>query len=260
MKLQLYRPLVFLDLETTGPSIYTDRIVEIGLLKIFPDGTRETFESLVNPGMPIPPETTAIHGISDNDVAQAPPFERIADKVLAFLEGSDISGFNVLKFDLPILSEELLRYGKRLVLDETRVVDSMILFHKMEERNLQAALRFYCRSEEPVQHRALADASASLRVLEGQLEHYGALIPDIEFLAEFTTGKLPPDWEGKFVWGLDGEPYFAFGKYKGKSLREAFLQEPSYYYWMMEKDFLLSTKAMITEKFYQLYPHKKPAT
>lgn len=257
MKLQLFRPLVFLDLEATGSSIYTDRIVEIGLLKILPDGTRETFESLVNPGMAIPKESTAVHGITDEQVSDAPTFADLAEKVISFLENCDLSGFNILRYDLPLLMEELLRCGKKLSLEHVRVVDSMAIFHKMEERSLQAALRFYCRSEEPVAHRALADADASRRVLEGQLERYGELLPDLEFLSHFACGGLPPDWEGKFVWGLDGEPCFAFGKYKGKTLREAFLQEPSYYYWMMEKDFLLSTKAMITEWFYQLYPHKR---
>ncbi|MCS6979821.1 MAG: 3'-5' exonuclease [Flavobacteriales bacterium] len=257
MPFPLSRPLVFLDLETTGPNIYSDRIIEIGLLKLYPDSRQESFSSLVNPGFPIPSAATAVHGLTDADVAQAPSMESLTDTVRQFIQDADLAGFNIRKFDLPMLCEEFLRCGKELQLQGVRVVDCQTIFHKMEERTLRAALRFYCQEEAQDAHRALADAQATRRVLEGQLRRYPELLADLDFLSEFSGGALPPDWEGKFEWGPDGEPWFAFGKYKGKSLREAFMQEPSYYYWMMEKDFLLSTKAMITAHFCRLYPHKK---
>ncbi|MCS6981396.1 MAG: hypothetical protein NZM65_04285 [Flavobacteriales bacterium] len=151
-----------------------------------------------------------------------------------------------------------MRSGIHWEMGGVRIVDSMMIFHKMEERTLGAALQFYCGEEQRQPHRALADAEAAGRVLEAQLKKYPHLLCEVDFLAEFSTVILPPDWEGKLEWGLDGEAYFRFGKHKGKSVRAAFLEEPSYYYWMMKKDFLLSTKEFITRIFYSLYSHKKP--
>lgn len=247
MKLHLDKPLAFFDLETTGTNIFKDRIVEIAILKMNPDGTKETFHSYVNPEMEIPYESSAIHGIFEKDIADKPKFGELAADITAFLKGCDLSGYNALRFDIPVLLEEFLRCGIDFDMDKRRFVDVQVIFHRMEERTLKAAYMFYCNKDLSNAHSALADTEATAEVLEAQIDRYPQLINSIDFLHEFTNIRKNADWEGKFTLDKQGNPVFSFGKHKGKTVQQAFIDEPGYYKWMMEKDFLLSTKNMITK-------------
>lgn len=247
MKLHLDKPLAFFDLETTGTNIFKDRIVEIAIHKINPDGTEETFHSRVNPEMEIPYESSAVHGIFKKDIEDKPFFASIANDVIEFLKNADLSGYNALRFDIPVLLEEFHRCGIEFNMENRRFVDVQVIFHKMEERTLKAAYRFYCNKELTDAHSALADAQATAEVLQSQLEKYPQLINSVDFLHEFTNIRKNADWEGKFTLDNQGNPVFGFGKHKGKTVQQAFIDEPAYYRWMMEKDFLLSTKHMVTK-------------
>lgn len=252
MKLHLDKPLAFFDLETTGTNIFKDRIVEIAILKLNPDGTEEIFHSRVNPEMNIPYESSAIHGIFENDIVEAPTFAAIANDVVEFLRNTDLSGYNALRFDIPVLLEEFLRVGIDFNMDARRFVDVQVIFHRMEERTLKAAYRFYCGKELTDAHSALADTRATAEVLRAQIDKYPELINSVDFLHEFTNIRKNADWEGKFTQDSQGNPVFGFGKHKGKTVQQAFIDEPAYYRWMMEKDFLLSTKNMVTKIHKQL--------
>lgn len=252
MKLHLDKSLAFFDLETTGTNIFKDRIVEIAILKLNPDGTEETFHSRVNPEMKIPYESSAIHGIFEKDLVEAPTFSAIAGHVVEFLKNADLAGYNALRFDIPVLLEEFLRSGIDFNLDARRFVDVQVIFHRMEERTLKAAYRFYCGKELTDAHSALADTRATAEVLVAQMDKYPELINSVDFLHEFTNIRKNADWEGKFSIDAQGNPVFGFGKHKGKTVQQAFIEEPAYYKWMMEKDFLLSTKNMVTKIHKQL--------
>lgn len=212
-----------------------------------PDGTKETFHSYVNPEMEIPYESSAIHGIFEKDIADKPKFGELAADITAFLKGCDLSGYNALRFDIPVLLEEFLRCGIDFDMDKRRFVDVQVIFHRMEERTLKAAYMFYCNKDLSNAHSALADTEATAEVLEAQIDRYPQLINSIDFLHEFTNIRKNADWEGKFTLDKQGNPVFSFGKHKGKTVQQAFIDEPGYYKWMMEKDFLLSTKNMITK-------------
>lgn len=236
MRLKLERPLAFFDLETTGVKVGTDRIVQIAIVRLMPDGSRQQYETLVNPGMPIPPESTRIHGITDLDVAMAPRLEDIAKEVMSELAGCDLAGFNCLRFDVPLLSEELLRVGHNWDHASLRVVDVQRIFHKMEPRNLSAALKFYCGREHTGAHEALADVQATADVLLAQMERYGDLPMDVAGLGELSGDReRTPDAGGKLMFDDLGQVCLGFGKYRGWTLETIGRNDPGYLQWLMTK-------------------------
>lgn len=247
MKLNLKRPLVFFDLETTGVDPAKDRIVEISLVKVHPNGDEETKTRRINPGMPIPPASTAIHGITDEDVKDEPKFEQIAKSLAGFLEGCDLAGYNSNKFDVPVLAEEFLRAGLDIDLKKKRFVDVQNIFHKKEQRTLVAAYKFYCDKDLTNAHSAEADTIATYEVLKAQLDRYDDLENDVEFLAEYTEHNSCADYAGRILFDNNGVEIFGFGKHKGRSVAQVFREEPSYYSWMMNGDFPMYTKKVITE-------------
>ena len=247
MKLNLKRPLVFFDVETTGVDPAKDRIVEISLVKVFPDGTEEVKTRRLNPGIPIPPESSAIHGITDDDVKDQPHFEQIAKSLAAYIEGCDLAGYNSNKFDIPVLAEEFMRAGVDFDLKRCRFVDVQNIFHKMEQRTLVAAYKFYCDKDLEGAHSAEADTLATYEVLKAQLDRYSELENDIDFLARFTEQNKCADFAGKILYDKDGHEIFGFGKHKGRRVADVFREEPSYYAWMMNGDFPKYTQRVITE-------------
>lgn len=236
--LKLERQIAFIDVETTGISPRSDRIVELSILRIQPDGSEEYKSHRVNPEVPIPAEATAVHGISDADVAGEPVFRRYAKGVCDFLEGCDIAGFNVIKFDLPFLEAEFARAGVDFSHRGRYLVDSMVIFHQRERRDLEAAYRKYCGGEMENAHHAEEDAKASAEVLDGQLDAYEDLPRDVPALCELccTVGDNSIDREGKFVW-VDGEAVCNFGKHKGRRLKDIAEQVPDYLDWICRQDF-----------------------
>ncbi|MCU0460582.1 MAG: 3'-5' exonuclease [Bacteroidales bacterium] len=247
MELKLKRPIVFLDLETTGLNVSSDRIVEISFLKINPNGKEQRMTTLVNPEMPIPPKVTALHGISDADVANAPAFKEIAKNLAAFMEGCDLAGYNAIKFDIPVLAEEFLRTNNDFNFRKRKYVDVQVIFHKKEQRTLAAAYQFYCKKELKNAHTAEADTIATYEVLKSQLDMYRDLENDIEKLSEFSSFNNNADFAGRIIIDENGIEIFNFGKHKGRSVEAVFREEPSYYAWMMNGDFPLYTKKVLTE-------------
>jgi DNA polymerase-3 subunit epsilon len=248
MKLNLKNPLVFFDLETTGINISRDKIVEASFLKVYPNGKEEIRTYRINPEMHIPEESTAIHGITDEDVKDCPTFKQLAKTLADFLEGCDMAGFNSSRFDVPMLAEEFLRAGVEFDISKRKFVDVQIIFHKKEQRTLEAAYRFYCDKELDNAHSAEADAVATYEVLKSQLERYPDLVNDINVLSkEFSSFNDNVDFAGRIVLNKKGVEVFNFGKHKGKAVAEVFKKEPSYYAWMMEGDFPLNTKQVITK-------------
>ena len=246
MKLNIKNPIVFVDLETTGIDIIRDRIVEIAVLKIHVDGKEEMKIRRVNPGMPIPPETTAIHGITDEDVKNEPSFKEIGKSLVQFIEGCDFAGFNSNKFDFPLLAEEFLRADIDFDLKKRKFIDVQTIFHKMEKRTLVAALKFYCEKELENAHSAGADSTATYEVLKAQLDRYPDLKNDVDFLADFSAQTKNADFLGRIIFDENGVEVFNFGKHKGKSVVEVLEKESSYYAWMMNGDFPLYTKRVLT--------------
>ena len=247
MELQLKRPIVFLDLETTGTNIGTDRIIEIALLKVHPGGKRESKVHRINPTIPIPAETTKIHGIADEDIKDAPTFKQLSQDFVAFLGGADLAGYNSNKFDIPILIEEFTRAGIDFPIADRKLVDVQNIFHKMEQRTLSAAFKFYCDKDLINAHSAEADTMATYEILLAQLNRYDSLKNDVDFLSQFSSVNKNADLAGRIIFNENGEEVFNFGKYKGKSVREVFKTEPSYYDWMMKGDFATNTKNVITQ-------------
>lgn len=247
MELKLKRPVVFLDLETTGINVSADRIVEISLLKISPNGKEQWMTTRVNPEIPIPPKVTAIHGISDEDIKDAPAFREIAKNVATFIEGCDLAGFNAIKFDIPVLAEEFLRTEIDFNFRKRRYVDVQVIFHKKEQRTLAAAYQFYCHKNLENAHSADADTAATYEVLKSQLDRYPDLENDIEKLARFSSFNSNADFAGRIIFDDDGIETFNFGKHKGRHVEDVFREEPSYYAWMMNGDFPLYTKKVLTE-------------
>ncbi len=237
MALSLQRPLAFFDLETTGIKIGRDRIVQIGIVRLLVDGTRTSYQTLVNPGIPIPAEATAVHGITDADVADAPALEDVAREVLDELVGCDLAGFNCLRFDIPFLAEELHRVGRDWDSSALRVVDVQRIYHKMEPRNLGAALKYYCGREHEGAHDALADVQATADVLLAQLERYpDALQGDVAFLGELSGDRQrSPDAAGKLKFDDKGNVCLSFGKYQGWTLENIGRNDPGYLQWLMTK-------------------------
>jgi DNA polymerase-3 subunit epsilon len=247
LELKLKRPVAFIDLETTGINIISDRIVEISVLKILPGGEEIWFESLVNPGIPIPPKVTAIHGISDSDVEKAPLFREIARNLTTFLEGCDLAGYNANKFDIPVLAEEFLRANIDFDFRKRQYVDVQVIFHKKEQRTLSAAYQFYCDKKLENAHSASADTQATYEILKAQLDRYADLENDIEKLSAFSAYNSSADFVGRIIYDENGSEVFNFGKYKGVAVEKVFKDDPSYYSWMMNGDFSLYTKKVLTE-------------
>jgi DNA polymerase-3 subunit epsilon len=250
MKLNLKRPIACVDLETTGISITQDRIIEISIIKIFPDGTKEIKTRYINPQMPIPAEATAVHGISDSDVANEPTFKELANGIKQFLENCDLCGFNSNRFDFPILTEEFLRVGMEENFKDKHLVDVQQIFFKKEPRNLTAAYKFYCEKELQNAHSAEADALATFEILLAQLDKYSDLQNDVESLGNFSKGEDFMDYSRR-VKIVQGKPVFNFGKYKDKSVSEVLQKEPQYYDWIMKGDFALDTKNVISKLFHE---------
>ena len=255
MNLNLERPLLFFDIESTGLNIASDSIIELCFVKILPDGEQRVKTWRVKPWdyervcqRPINPSAQAVHGISAEDLADCPTFFQIAEEVIEWLSGSDLAGFNSAKFDLPMLAEEIERVRKfkgvemDINLHEKKMVDVQTIFHKMEPRNLKAAYRFYCGQELENAHAAEADTLATYEVLKGQLDRYPDLKNDTTFLANFSTLQKNVDYAGRLVFGENNEPVISFGKHKGRTAREVYMTEPSYFSWIENGDFTLDTK------------------
>ena len=247
MELNLTRPICFFDLETTGTDVSRDRIVEISILKVWPNGNRESKTYLVNPTIPIPAASTAIHGISDERVAQAPTFKELAKQIHAMIKDSDLAGYNSDRFDIPLLAEELLRAGVDFDLKNRVTVDVQTIFHKMEQRTLSAAYKFYCKKELDNAHTAAADTEATYEILKAQLDTYSDTLPnDIKQLSEFTTRSQIADFAGFIAYNDKGEENFTFGKNKGRKVEEILEEEPGYFGWILNADFPLYTKKVLT--------------
>lgn len=259
MKLNLKNPLAFFDLETTGINISSDRIVEISVLKISPNGEEERRTDLINPGMPIPPESSMIHGIYDKDVENAPSFREIAKNLANFLKGCDLAGFNILKFDVPMLVEEFLRADVSFDISKRKLLDAQKIFHLMEKRNLSAAYKFYCNKTLDNAHSAEADTQATYEIFKRQIELYngqtvedmqgnklGVIENDMDTIHNITFQNVV-DLAGRMVLNEEGIEIFNFGKHKGKSVAEVLDKEPMYYDWIQKNDFTLDTKRKLTE-------------
>ncbi|MFP4488510.1 MAG: exonuclease domain-containing protein [Bacteroidales bacterium] len=247
MELNLKRPLAFFDLETTGMNIAKDRIIEISVVKIHPGGKEEWFTKRLNPGIPISPQATAIHGISDDDVKNCPSFKEIGKDLAGFLEECDLAGYNAIRFDIPLLAEEFLREQIDFDIRKRRFIDVQIIFHKKEQRTLSAALQFYCKKELMEAHSARADTEATYEILKAQLDRYNDLDNDVDKLAEFSKQNRFADLAGRIVYNAKGREVFNFGKHKGKAVEEVLRSEPSYYAWMMDGDFPQYTKKVLSE-------------
>jgi len=247
MLLHLNRPLVFFDLETTGINTSKDRIVELSYLKIFPDGKKESHTWRVNPQMPISPQATAVHGITDEDVKDCPPFQDLARTLAKLLEDCDLAGFNLNRFDVPLLAEEFLRAGVDVDLSKRKCIDVLTIFHKMEPRNLIAAYRFYCGKELADAHQAEQDTLATYEVLTAQLERYPDLPNDVEALSAYSSFTNNVDFAGRMIFNENGEEVFNFGKYKGQLVVNALKRDPGYYSWIMQGDFSGDTKKKLTD-------------
>lgn len=259
MELNLLKPLAIIDLETTGINVATDRIVEISIVKINTDNTHEVFTRRVRPGIPISEEAQKVHGISEEDLKDKPPFNQIAQEVANFIGNADLGGFNAIKFDIPLLMEEFLRADSDFSLRGRKIIDVQNIFHKMEPRNLAAAYRFYCKNELRNAHSAEADAMATYEILKAQLDFYKEtpfeeqdgkttypIQNDIQMLSEFSFHNRNADLAGQIIFNELGEEVFNFGKYKGRLVEEVFRKEPQYYDWMMKSQFPLYTKKIIT--------------
>ncbi len=247
--LQLTRPIAFIDLETTGVSLSTDRIVEIAVIKLLPDGTRQVKRKLINPQMPIPKASSDIHGITDEMVKDAPSFKQVANEVKMFIDGCDLGGYNSNRFDIPILMEEFLRVGLDVDLSKRKMVDVQHIFYTMEPRTLSAAYKFFCEKELVDAHSAEADVSATIDVFLAQLQKYTNLGNTVESVLGVIGEEKIVDYARRFGYDDKGVEIFNFGKYKGKAVADVLKAEPQYYDWMMRGDFPLHTKQKLTEIF-----------
>ncbi len=256
MNLNLKKDLVFFDLETTGTNVTNDRIIEIAAIKVMMAGGEEKRHWFVNPGIPIPASSTAIHGISDKDVKDAPKFAEIANEVFTFFKDCDLGGYNHIKFDIPLLLEEFTRVEINFDLKNRRLLDAQRIFFFMEPRTLSAAYRFYCDKDLENAHSAMADTEASLEVLKAQIERYKDVVPpgmdkapiseNLDDVHKLAVGNMV-DLAGRIVLNQENEKVFNFGKHKGKRVADIFTKEPSYYDWMMRGDFAADTKRHLTE-------------
>ena len=246
MKLQLTKPIAFIDLETTGINISTERIVEIAIVKISPDGTQLVKRKLINPQMPIPKASSDIHGITDEMVKDAPTFKQAANEIKQFIDNCDLAGYNSNRFDIPMLIEEFLRSGLEFTLDGKKLLDVQKVFHMMEQRTLGAAYKFYCNKSLENAHSAEVDATATWEVLEAQVERYPQIGNTVDSIVKFTGEDDIVDFARRFV-KENGIEIFNFGKHKGKPVTQVLKEEPQYYDWMMKGDFPMNTKQKLTE-------------
>lgn len=252
MELELHRPLVFFDLETTGLDFFRDRIIEISILKVHPNQKEEILTLRVNPGIPIPPASTAVHGISDSDVANEPLFKEIAQQIVNFMANCDIAGYNSTRFDIPMLAEELYRADVDFDFSKAQRIDVQTIFHKMEKRTLEAAYQFYCGKTLTDAHSAAADTLATYHVLLAQLDKYSSLQNNVKFLAEFSKQNNAVDLAGYIVKNDKGVAVFNFGKHKGKPVLDVFKAEKGYYDWIMTHDFTEDTKRHFSKIYLEL--------
>ncbi|GAO44271.1 3'-5' exonuclease [Flavihumibacter petaseus] len=255
MALQLQKPLAFIDLETTGTNLGTDRVVEIAIVKINKDFSRQVKRKLINPEMPIPPAASEIHGITDEVVKDAPAFRQVANELKQFLDNCDLGGYNSNRFDIPLLVEEFLRSGLEFDMNNRKLLDVQRIFHLMEQRTLSAAYKFYCNKNLDGAHSAEADAQATWEVLEAQLIRYPQLGDNIDSIVKFTGEDQVVDFARRFVLS-NGVEVFNFGKHKGKPVVDVLKAEPQYYDWMMKGDFPLHTKQKLTEIFNRTFLRK----
>jgi DNA polymerase-3 subunit epsilon len=246
MKLNLKNPIVFFDRETTGVNVASDRIVEISYLKVYPNGNEMSRTLRINPEMHIPEQASEVHGIYDADVADCPTFKQVAKEIANDFEGADIAGFNSNRFDVPLLAEEFLRADVDLDMTRRKFIDVQVIFHKMEQRTLSAAMKFYCGKELEGAHSADADTRATYEVLQAQLDRYDELQNDIVWLSEFSSHTNNVDFAGRIVRNEQGIEVFNFGKYKGMPVVDVFRRDPGYYSWMLQGDFTLNTKQVLT--------------
>lgn len=256
MNIELTKPLAFFDIESTGVNPATDRIVELAIIRIHPDGHKARFRRLVNPEIPIPAESSEIHGITDEMVKEAPTFKEIAPEVADFLDNCDLGGYNSNRFDVPMLVEAFLRAEVPFSLSERRLLDVQKIYHKMEPRTLSAAYQFYCQKSLEDAHTATADVEATWEVLQAQVDKYPTIGHTMNSILQFTGEDKIVDMARRFVYKGE-EIIFNFGKYKGKVAHLVFKEEPQYYDWMMRGDFPLHTKQVISEIFKQVFPNKK---
>lgn len=247
MELKLTKPICFFDLEATGTNVAKDRIVEISILKIFPNGNKESKTWLVNPEMPMPKEVIAVHGITDEKVANEPTFKELSGVVYDMIKGCDLAGYNSNRYDIPLLAEEMLRAGIDFDMKNMMAVDVQTIFHKMEQRTLSAAYKFYCGKDLDGAHSAAADAEATYEVLKSQLDRYDEhLENDVKWLSQFSARKNCADFAGFIAYNKKGQEVFSFGKHKNKCVEDIFDQEPGYYGWIQNSDFPLYTKKVLT--------------
>lgn len=247
MELKLTKPICFFDLETTGTNVAKDRIVEIAILKVYPNGNKESKTWLVNPEMEIPAEVIAVHGISNEKVANEPTFKQLSKEIYNLIKDSDLAGFNSDRFDIPLLAEEMLRAEVDFDMKSMVSVDVQTIFHKMEKRTLGAAYKFYCDKDLTDAHSASADTNATYEVLKAQLDRYPELENNVKKLSEFTTRKQSLDFAGFIAKNKEGEPVFTFGKHKGKLVNDVLDNEPGYFGWILNADFPLYTKKVLTQ-------------
>ncbi|KGN74477.1 DNA polymerase III subunit epsilon [Porphyromonas macacae] len=257
MNIKLNKPIVFFDLETTGVRVAEDRIIEISIVKLLPDGSREVKTRRINPECHIPEETTAIHGITDEDVKDYPTFKQVAKSLYQFIRGCDLAGFNSNRFDLPLLVEEFLRAGVDVDFSNANQIDVQTIYHKMEPRTLSAAYKYYCDKEHVEAHSAEADTLATMEIFLAQLERYPDLPHDMKQLDEISRYHNTIDFAGCLVRNEQGEPVVNFGKYKGKSLMQIFETDPSYYSWVLNAQFTQDTKRYFTKYFLEYNQRKK---
>lgn len=247
-ELTLDRPLAFIDLETTGTNIATDRIVEIAIVKVLPDGQIQKKIKRINPGMPIPKSSSDIHGITDEMVRDCPEFRQVANELKQFLDACDLAGYNSNRFDIPLLVEEFLRAEMEFDTSDRKFIDVQKIFHMMEKRTLGAAYKFYCKKDLDDAHNAEVDAMATFEILKAQINRYDELKNDVSSLAEFTGEEDFVDFARRIII-QDGVEIFNFGKHKGKPVKDVLRDEPQYYDWMMKADFPLHTKQKLTELY-----------
>lgn len=252
MNIKLSKPIVFFDLESTGLNPVTDRIVEISMLKIHPDGKEEEYTQRINPTVPISPESSKVHGIYDQDVADMPTFQKASRQIHDFLKGCDLGGYNSNRFDIPLLAEEFARAGVEIDIKKVKMVDVQVIFFKQEPRTLAGAYKFYCDKDLEGAHSARADVKATWEILRAQVEKYDDLGDDIESLSGLSGADNIADLAGRLVYDDEKNVLFNFGKHKGKRVDNIFRREPSYYDWMMQGDFPAYTKKLITRIYLEI--------
>lgn len=249
MKIELHKPIVFFDLETTGINVNTDRIIEISIVKIYPNGNEIQKTYRINPEMPIPQKSTAIHKITDDDVKNCPTFKMVAKEIVALMEDSDLAGYNSNKFDIPLLAEEFIRADVDFDLKKRNFVDVMNIFMRKEPRNLAAAYRFYCNKEIENAHSANADTMATYEVFKAQVEKYDDIGKNISEISEYSSFNRNADFMGRLIYDEDNNVVINFGKYKDRKLRDVFAHDTSYYDWVMKGEFPLYTKKVFTDEY-----------